>query len=132
MANINQYFLTLFCKLFLANFMFCLAFLFMVLALSFQQILLYCASSMLWIICLLYLFKQFMQLKNFEQNIDFKDENDMPEVKFGDSDYVKVCKFYVNGGLKRVKDEMRLSDRTAAMRMLKKAIAELIKRNNSA
>jgi hypothetical protein len=70
----------------------------MVLALSFQQILLYYASSMLWIICLLYLFKQFTQLKNFEQNIDFKDE-DEPEINVNsnDSDCLKVCKLYGNG-----------------------------------
>jgi hypothetical protein len=74
-----------------------------------------------------------MQLKNFEQNIDFKEEDDaIPEVKLGDSDYVKVCKYYLMDGLRGIKNEMQLNDRTAAMRMLKKAIAELIKQNNSA
>jgi hypothetical protein len=73
-----------------------------------------------------------MQLKNFEQNIDFKDEDDaIPEVRLNDSDCVKICKYYLMDGLRGIKNEMQLSDRTAAMRMLKKAIAELIKQNNS-
>jgi len=128
MANINQYFLTLFCKLFLGMFAFSLGFLFMVLALSFQQILLYYASSMLWIICLLYLFKQFTQLKNFEQNIDFKDE-DGPEITVNENDELtlKVVKLYANGmSMPQIMKALGFTHPTQVNRALRKGIKLLL------
>jgi len=131
MANINEYFLTLFSRLFFANFMFCLAFLFMVLALSFQQIPLYYASSGLWITCLLYIFKEFMRLRSFQENIDFKNNDDEPEitVNLNDSKILKVCKLYSNGmSMPQIMKTLGFKHPNQVARALRKGIKELLKK----
>jgi len=110
--------------------MFCLAFLFMVLALSFQQIPLYYASSMMWIITLLYIFKQFMRLRSFEQNIDFKnDDDDEPEVtvNLNDSECLKVCKLYANGmSMPQIAKTLGFKHPNQVARALRKGLKEIL------
>ena len=128
MANINEFFLTLFSRLFFANFMFCFGFLLTVLALSFEQIPLYYASSGLWITCLLYLFKEFMRLRSFEQNIDFKDD-DKPEmtVNLNDSECLKVCKLYANGmSMPQIMKTLGFKHPNQVVRALRKGIKEIL------
>jgi hypothetical protein len=69
-----------------------------------------------------------MQLKNFEQNIDFKDE-DEPEinVNFNDSDCLKVCKLYGNGmSMPQIMKALGFTHPTQVNRALRKGIKLLL------
>jgi len=126
-ANINEYFLDVFLKLFLAMFTFNLGMLLTVLSIS--NILFYYASASLWIVSILFILKEMQHLRWIKDNLEFR-ENDEPQIRIdvNDEDYVKVLKLYANGSLTNIMKHFHLSHPQQAKRLLRKSIVKLLER----
>ena len=124
----NEYFLTLFAKLFLGIFFLCLGIFLTVISFFFQHFPLYYASACLWIISLLYLFREYSRLKWIQNNIQVKDEPE-PEitVNLNDELTLKVVKYYANGmSMPRIMKALGFTHPTQVNRALRKGIKQLL------
>ena len=124
----NDYVLTLFAKLFLGIFFLCLGIFLTVISLLFQHFPLYYISAFLWIVSLLYLFREYSRLKWIQNNIQVKDEPE-PEitVNLNDELTLKVVKYYANGmSMPRIMKALGFTHPTQVNRALRKGIKQLL------
>ena len=122
----NDYILTLFAKLFLGIFFLCLGIFLTIISFFFQHFPLYYASAFLWIVSLLYLFKEYRRLRWIQNNIQFKDE---PKITVNENDelILKVVKLYANGmSMPQIMKALGFTHPVQVNRALRKGIKMLL------